>query len=332
MESPCMSQDGPMSLCESSDRKQWRDVAACRPRAVWWPLAIAMVCTPALAWNTGNFGPEAPVAEQSDPSNAGSGDAELGPEHSSASISETPLVEHRTQDLTATSSNPEDRPLGGSRSEGRGGDGSVPTSGAGKSRSSIADNWLLRTGGALALVVTLAVALRGLIRRAARSGGGLLAQLGPGGRAPSGVLEVLGRYPVARGQTLVLLRLDRRVLLTCQTSSGFTTLCQLTDPDDVASILIKTRDEDGESMAARFNALLRDMERDPSIVDDESSTQVGIGEAGEGSSGNEGVIGVLGPRSPRAAFFSRRDSASDGATDGVISGGVEDEAFRGVRA
>lgn len=129
--------------------------------------------------------------------------------------------------------------------------------------------WILQTGGALAVVLGLIFALRFAVTRAARSSGSLSALLGPGGRAPSGVLEVLGRYPVGRGQTLVLLKLDRRVLLVSQTSQGFSTLTQLTDPDEVASVLVKTRDEEGESLAARFKSMLSGFERDHSIVSDE---------------------------------------------------------------
>ena len=67
--------------------------------------------------------------------------------------------------------------------------------------------------------------------------------LGPAGRAPSGVLEVLGRYPAGRGTLLILLRLDRRVLLVAQsggrTGTGMTTLCEIDDPASVASLLAK---------------------------------------------------------------------------------------------
>lgn len=100
------------------------------------------------------------------------------------------------------------------------------------------------------------------VRRLARAKGGLLSQLGAGGRAPAGVLEVLGRYPISRGSTLVLLKLDRRVLLTCQTlgrkagGPSMTTLCEITDPEEVASLLMKTREEEGDSLAKKFQAIL----------------------------------------------------------------------------
>lgn len=116
--------------------------------------------------------------------------------------------------------------------------------------------------GPLALVVVLIVGVGLVLRRAARASGGLVASLGAGGRAPAGLLEVLGRYPVGMGQTLVLLKIDRRVLLLAQSRTGrlggasFTTLAEFTDPDEVASLLVHARDEAGESLAQRFRAAL----------------------------------------------------------------------------
>lgn len=120
-------------------------------------------------------------------------------------------------------------------------------------------NWMTQTGAALAAVIGLIVLGRfGLIALARRTGG-LAAMLGAGGRAPSGVMEILARYPVSRGHTLVLLKVDRRVLVLCHTSSGFTTLTEFIEPEEVASILMRVRDDEGESMAARFNDLLQQM-------------------------------------------------------------------------
>jgi hypothetical protein len=94
-----------------------------------------------------------------------------------------------------------------------------------------------------------------------------MAALGAGGRAPSGILEVLGRYPVGRGSTLILLKMDRRVLLLCQGRGGklggttMTTLTEVTDAEDVASILLKVRDEEGDTLASKFQGLLSASDR-----------------------------------------------------------------------
>lgn len=143
------------------------------------------------------------------------------------------------------------------------------TSSADDSRPGIVSSAVLPLALVLGLIVALAAGARAIMR----SKGGLIGSLGAGGRAPSGVLEVLGRYPVARGSTLVLLKLDRRVLLVAQTRAGkiggtaFTTLSEITDPEDVASVLLKTRDDTNESMSKRFTSLLGAFERRQQVVE-----------------------------------------------------------------
>lgn len=125
----------------------------------------------------------------------------------------------------------------------------------------------LRTVMSLAGVLALVGFAAFVLKRLARSHGGLLGAAGPGGRAPAGVLEVLGRYPLSRAQTLLLLKLDRRVLLLSQSGGGrlaggtLSTLCEITDPDEIASILVKVRDEEGDSLARRFQSVLGKADR-----------------------------------------------------------------------
>ncbi len=128
------------------------------------------------------------------------------------------------------------------------------------------DSGWVRTGLALGGVIGLVLLTRVALVRLSKRSGSLALSLGGGGRAPSGVLEVLGRFPVARGQTLVLLRMDRRILLLSQSAAGCSTLAEVTDADEVASLLLKTRDEEGATNATRFNELLHQMENDPSII------------------------------------------------------------------
>ncbi len=120
---------------------------------------------------------------------------------------------------------------------------------------------ILRTLLALGLVVALVYACRGVIRRAARGSSSLSVLLSAGGRAPSGVLEVLGRYPISKQTTLVLLKIDRRVLLLSQTAQGFQTLAEITEPDEVASILLKTSGEQSERLSDRFASIFQQFER-----------------------------------------------------------------------
>jgi flagellar biogenesis protein FliO len=123
---------------------------------------------------------------------------------------------------------------------------------------------VFQTVAALGTVVGVILVLGVVVKRVARRGGGLLGALGPGGRAPSGVLEVLGRYPVGRGTTLVLLKMDRRILLLSQGGggklgggAGMTMLSEITDPEEVASILLKTRDDEEATLAQRFQSMLK---------------------------------------------------------------------------
>lgn len=91
-------------------------------------------------------------------------------------------------------------------------------------------NEWVKTFGSLAVVVVLILLLKGVVGRFGR---GLA---GRGGR-PSGVLEILARYPVGRGQSVVLMKLGRRLLLLHQNGSSMTTLSEISDPEEVANLL-----------------------------------------------------------------------------------------------
>jgi flagellar biogenesis protein FliO len=127
----------------------------------------------------------------------------------------------------------------------------------------------VQTSLSLGAVLALALGAAWVVRALAKRNSALGSALGAGGRAPAGILEILGRYPVGRGATLVLLKLDRRILLLSQNAggrmgsgAGFTTLSEITDPEEVASILVKARDADGDSMAERFRSMLGRADRD----------------------------------------------------------------------
>lgn len=119
-----------------------------------------------------------------------------------------------------------------------------------------------RTVAALAGVLGMIVVIAAIIRKVSRQHGGLSGLVGPGGKAPSGVVYVLARYPLGGGQTLILLKIERRILLLCSgrgrgvSSPTMATLAEFTDPEDVASLVIKTRDQEGESISSRFRSLL----------------------------------------------------------------------------
>ncbi len=122
---------------------------------------------------------------------------------------------------------------------------------------------IMRTVGALLLVVGLILALAWGVRKLARSQGGIGARLSAGGKSPSGLLEVLGRYPVGGKLSLVVLRFDRRVLLIAQShgaGGAMSTLCELNEPTDVASVLSRVSESD--SVNAAFREAIAHAERD----------------------------------------------------------------------
>jgi hypothetical protein len=129
---------------------------------------------------------------------------------------------------------------------------------------------ITRTIFALAAVVGLAIVMALVYRQVARTRGGLTAELGAGGRAPSGVLSILGRYPIARGQTLVLLQMGPRVLLLNQAQAtgrhagpAFTTLSEMTDAEEVADLLTRVNESSPDRTNARFEDALARLESQP---------------------------------------------------------------------
>lgn len=105
-----------------------------------------------------------------------------------------------------------------------------------------------RIGGALGAVLVLLFGLRAVLRRFA----------GPmaGGGKPQGVIDVLARYPIARGQSLVLIRLARRVLLIHQAAGTMSTLSEVSDPDEVAALIARLEAGSRSRDAVRFRKTL----------------------------------------------------------------------------
>jgi flagellar protein FliO/FliZ len=84
-----------------------------------------------------------------------------------------------------------------------------------------------RTLAALALVVVLIVAARFMLKR-----------FGPvTGQQRRDMLDVLARTAVSPRHQLLLVRLGRRVVLVGQAPTSLTTLSEITDADEVASII-----------------------------------------------------------------------------------------------
>lgn len=130
-------------------------------------------------------------------------------------------------------------------------------------QTSWTESHTVRTTLALGLVLAVIFGVAAMVKKLAKSNPSFAAAFGASARGPSGLLEVLGRYPLSRGQTLVLLRVDSRVLLIAQTSprlrggsGGLVTLCEIAEPEEVASILMKVQDAEGQSSTDRFRSVL----------------------------------------------------------------------------
>ncbi|MGI9013783.1 MAG: FliO/MopB family protein [Phycisphaerales bacterium] len=108
-------------------------------------------------------------------------------------------------------------------------------------------NDLARTGSALAIVIGILLLLAVIMRRM---------RPGAGAGRPAEVLQFLARYPVARGQQLLLLKIDRRILLIHQSRQGMTTLSEIDDPHEVASLLSRIESGSRPSFASSLRRAL----------------------------------------------------------------------------
>ncbi|NOG53579.1 MAG: hypothetical protein HND57_04515 [Planctomycetes bacterium] len=108
----------------------------------------------------------------------------------------------------------------------------------------------LQTLGATGAVLGLILLGATWLKRSNRS-------LATGGRAVSGLVDVLARYPFGRNQSLALIKIDRRILVLCQGAQETTLITEITDPEEVVSILRQCRDDQGESFDRRLEDILR---------------------------------------------------------------------------
>ncbi len=117
-------------------------------------------------------------------------------------------------------------------------------------------NEFLRIIVAMVVVIGLLILLRFILQK---TSSGLV-----GGGRPSGVLEILARYPVARGQQLILLKLGRRIILTHQTSTGMATISEVSDSDEVAGLLTRIEAGTREKAGSKFRSMLSGFEEEHS--------------------------------------------------------------------
>ncbi len=183
----------------------------------------------------------------------------------------------------------------------------------------------------LGVVLVVLVGCMMLLKRVMGAGSSLASALGPGGKAPGGVIEVLGRYPVAKGQLLVLVKVDRRVLLLGHSSpgrgglsagGGFVTLSEINEPEEVARLLQKVEDGGGTSIASKFGSMLRKHS-------DEHGD--GVERVASGAGGGAGVLAVSSTDEDervRAGFSLEREHERERGRENE----AEDRAFSFARS
>lgn len=106
-----------------------------------------------------------------------------------------------------------------------------------------------RAGAALVVVVGLIGGAWWWLRRT-----------GVGGSARGSAFEIMARQPVGRGQHVMVVRFGPRVLCVQQTRDGLRTLCELSDPSEIAALTTRieggvpstrTRSDDAVTEVAR---------------------------------------------------------------------------------
>lgn len=108
-------------------------------------------------------------------------------------------------------------------------------------------SWVLNTITALGIVVGLIFATRAMLSRAGR-GGALTGN--------NSVVEVLCRVPVAGRHHVVLIRVGKRILALGDASAGLSTLADIDDPEEVASLLAVITAAKPNSVSRSFSQLI----------------------------------------------------------------------------
>lgn len=115
-------------------------------------------------------------------------------------------------------------------------------------------NEVIRLTLAIIAVAAALLIFKVILKRFSAAG---LGARGTGAR-PSGVVEILARFPVGRGQQLLLIKLGRRIVLAHQAGSSMTTISEVTEPEEVASLLGRMEAGSSGRDAAKFQATLND--------------------------------------------------------------------------
>lgn len=120
------------------------------------------------------------------------------------------------------------------------------------------------------------------------------------------MVEVLARYPVGRHQQLLILKLGRRIVLLHQGGGRMAALTEITDPDEVASLLASLEAGSRQKEAMRFRSILNSFEKE------HASREIRPVDAGRrnGRSGDEIIDLTRGGGGSLGGLFARRRSTA----------------------
>lgn len=159
-------------------------------------------------------------------------------------------------------------------------------------------NEIVRLFGAMGLIIGLILALKWILQRSSSKF--------DGADRPSGVLEVLARYPFGKGQQLVLLKLGRRIILTHQTAEGLATVSEITEENEVASLLARVEAGTRKKGEKKFQAFLNNYQAHHTTQSSASSP----GRIATSSSDGEIIDLTRSRRSGFASWFAPRPRRS----------------------
>jgi flagellar biogenesis protein FliO len=118
---------------------------------------------------------------------------------------------------------------------------------------------LPRVAGAMAIVIGLIFVLRWGGQRIFSSGAA---------RGSSRTVQVLVRSPTAPRQQIMLVQVGKRVIVVGDSAGQMTSLCEITDSDEVAALVGQIRDEKLESPTRAFGSIFRRANREMSMGDE----------------------------------------------------------------
>ena len=122
-----------------------------------------------------------------------------------------------------------------------------------------------RVLGALAVVIGLILVLRWcgkwIFPVSGRRGGGK-------------VVEVVSRSPLSPKQQIIVIRVGRRLVVVGDSGSQMNSLCEITDPDEIASLVGQVREQRTPATAGVFGSIFGKSRRDFDAVAPASTSDV----------------------------------------------------------